>query len=265
MIKNLRRSAALLGCSASILMAASSANATTFYTVDSITTSSTYDEQVTLSGSLANITTTAGPFDLHYTSPTPASDIWVFCVDLFHEFNPNGGPPSSSQLAHYQTQSLQYDNNGSPGHLLTFAQSAGIAYLANLALTLSGGIKTGLDADHMAAIQGAIWELEYDPTQAGILHVSSTSSTVNGLIASDLAAAKDPTNLGNNYANELASTDTNSPYGGGHYQDFVTGGSGSLTNSVPEPSTWAMMILGFCGMAFLGYRRNRARPSIRLA
>lgn len=28
---------------------------------------------------------------------------------------------------------------------------------------------------------------------------------------------------------------------------------------VPESSTWAMMILGFCGLGFLSYRRNRAR------
>jgi hypothetical protein len=25
---------------------------------------------------------------------------------------------------------------------------------------------------------------------------------------------------------------------------------------IPEPSTWAMMILGFAGLAFLGYRRG---------
>ena len=29
--------------------------------------------------------------------------------------------------------------------------------------------------------------------------------------------------------------------------------------AIPEPSTWAMMILGFLGVGFLGYRR-RAKP-----
>jgi len=34
-----------------------------------------------------------------------------------------------------------------------------------------------------------------------------------------------------------------------------------LTSAVPEPSTWAMMILGFCGVAFVAYRRrNQTRP-----
>jgi PEP-CTERM motif len=30
-----------------------------------------------------------------------------------------------------------------------------------------------------------------------------------------------------------------------------------LTSSVPEPSTWAMMVLGFAGLGFAGYRRTR--------
>jgi PEP-CTERM motif len=32
--------------------------------------------------------------------------------------------------------------------------------------------------------------------------------------------------------------------------------------AVPEPSTWAMMILGFCGLAFMAYRRRTA-PALR--
>jgi hypothetical protein len=30
----------------------------------------------------------------------------------------------------------------------------------------------------------------------------------------------------------------------------------TLTTAVPEPSTWAMMILGFCGVGFMAYRRK---------
>jgi hypothetical protein len=33
---------------------------------------------------------------------------------------------------------------------------------------------------------------------------------------------------------------------------FVLGGV------VPEPSTWAMMLIGFAGLGFAGYRRARA-------
>ena len=30
----------------------------------------------------------------------------------------------------------------------------------------------------------------------------------------------------------------------------------STVSTVPEPSTWAMMLLGFAGLGFAGYRRN---------
>jgi hypothetical protein len=37
-----------------------------------------------------------------------------------------------------------------------------------------------------------------------------------------------------------------------------------LAPAVPEPSTWAMMIFGFCGVGFMAYRRKSA-PTFRLA
>ena len=36
----------------------------------------------------------------------------------------------------------------------------------------------------------------------------------------------------------------------------------SSTPAVPEPSTWAMMLLGFTGLGFAGYRRSRKAVSI---
>jgi hypothetical protein len=40
------------------------------------------------------------------------------------------------------------------------------------------------------------------------------------------------------------------------FSDGVT--NGSLTGAVPEPSTWAMMILGFAGVGFMAYRRRNS-------
>jgi hypothetical protein len=34
-----------------------------------------------------------------------------------------------------------------------------------------------------------------------------------------------------------------------------------IASSVPEPSTWAMMVLGFAGLGFAGYRKSRLRLS----
>jgi hypothetical protein len=32
----------------------------------------------------------------------------------------------------------------------------------------------------------------------------------------------------------------------------------SVSSAVPEPSTWAMVILGFCGLGFMAYRKKAA-------
>jgi hypothetical protein len=40
--------------------------------------------------------------------------------------------------------------------------------------------------------------------------------------------------------------------------------SPNLTTDVPEPSTWAMMILGFFGIGFMAYRR-KSKPALRFA
>jgi hypothetical protein len=34
----------------------------------------------------------------------------------------------------------------------------------------------------------------------------------------------------------------------------------SITPSVPEPSTWAMMLLGFAGLGYAGFKRARKSP-----
>jgi hypothetical protein len=35
--------------------------------------------------------------------------------------------------------------------------------------------------------------------------------------------------------------------------------------AVPEPSTWAMMILGFVGLAFLNYRRIPIHQNLKIS
>jgi hypothetical protein len=38
-----------------------------------------------------------------------------------------------------------------------------------------------------------------------------------------------------------------------------------ISSAVPEPSTWAMMILGFCGLGFMAYRKKQNGASLRLS
>jgi hypothetical protein len=45
---------------------------------------------------------------------------------------------------------------------------------------------------------------------------------------------------------------------------FDVSGVASVTSGVPEPTTWAMMILGFCSIGFMAYRR-RSQGSLHFA
>ncbi|MBR0725063.1 PEP-CTERM sorting domain-containing protein [Bradyrhizobium manausense] len=59
--------------------------------------------------------------------------------------------------------------------------------------------------------------------------------------------------------------DFNATYPGASATHHYTGsGDGPLVTAVPEPATWAMMVLGFLGVGFVSYRR-RAGSSLRLA
>ncbi len=46
--------------------------------------------------------------------------------------------------------------------------------------------------------------------------------------------------------------------------DEGTATVGGFAPSVPEPATWAMMLLGFAGLSFAGYRKTRNAVSIAL-
>lgn len=52
--------------------------------------------------------------------------------------------------------------------------------------------------------------------------------------------------------------------GSGDHTDFLTVNSGSGIGGVPEPATWAMMLFGFAGLGFLGYRQSRRNVSLAL-
>jgi hypothetical protein len=250
-----RLATALIGCALGALTAGSAANAGTF------TASATglYDSTVvTISGITNPIqgATPVGPEGVYATPiqlTTGSSSFWVFCVDIFHNINVPSGP------INYGTQTLTTDNNSAVnnvpglnhiGYGITPTQSQEIQYLATYG---SGLANASAGNPQVAEVQAAIWQIEYGGTvlaDGGAIFDTDVSNLI--LQAAALSA-------GGPVAVEIHSL--NDPI----TQSFVTGaGSPSFTTGVPEPSTWAMMILGFCGVGFMAYRR-KSRPSFRLA
>jgi hypothetical protein len=54
------------------------------------------------------------------------------------------------------------------------------------------------------------------------------------------------------------------PYAGFPTAGFWTASFPTVTPAVPEPSTWAMMLLGFAGVGFMAYRR-KSKPALMAA
>jgi hypothetical protein len=72
--------------------------------------------------------------------------------------------------------------------------------------------------------------------------------TINGVQVLEEDFVEDSViNLGSNFGPNIDLTIVT--YGSG---DFV------LSGAVPEPSTWAMMLVGFAGLGFMGWRRRAA-------
>lgn len=161
------------------------------------------------------------------------------------------------------TTSLTTDTNSNPANRVTFTSdvpltgdaSSGQARIFDTAGTGFGTIGWQLQSGY--GFTGNVFNIN-DLSATGVTitvtdQLGNTPSQTFGL------------NLtGENFFNIAAIngekiTSVNLTANGGLFQDIRQdriGGVGPLTAAVPEPSTWAMMILGFVGVGFMAYRKR---------
>jgi hypothetical protein len=97
----------------------------------------------------------------------------------------------------------------------------------------------------------------FDATLTGMLNPGNG----NGTVTIDFTPAT-ITYAGGSFILSVAELDLTKT----NLSDPITGTiSNSITTAVPEPSTWAMMMLGFCGVGFMAYRRKSGGPAFRVA
>ena len=184
-------------------------------------------------------------------SPTPVT-LYAFCVDLFHNITVGidnahdivtgaGDAQLAINLA-YHSAALTVDSNGPTsgvsGAALTNTQIGEIGGLANLGGNLIATNAADL-SNKLTAIQGAIWAVEYPA-----ISITSPNPTVQGYLNGYITAAAAFT-----YKGPLSGIVADS----GGTQAFVP------TGSVPEPSTWAVMLVGFASVGLMARRRRLAR------
>ena len=180
-------------------------------------------------GDLGNVY--VGAYGTPWTTPIlmttkTGQTLVVFCDDLNHDVGVGGG-----QNLPYHTGLVTVDGLGNP---LTEAVSNEMGQLANLGkFDFAHG-----DEDGAIAAQAAIWGLEYNimPT------VYSTDATIEADITNDLKV-----------------TDNHKGFALGLISD--SGSQAQITGGVPEPATWAVMMMGFGAMG-VAIRNNRRKQAV---
>lgn len=103
-------------------------------------------------------------------------------------------------------------------------------------------------------------------------------SGANGVLATSASRSSDGDELTFDFSNALTAGEHSANLqiftSASLFQDplaFFTDSAGNtfsietVAPAVPETSTWSMMILGFCGLGFMGYRRKQNGAMLRVA
>jgi PEP-CTERM motif len=171
--------------------------------------------------------------DAPWTTPilltTSTGETFVtYCDDLFHNITIEGG-----QALTYTTGLVT--TNGIGG-ALSEATSNIMGQLAGIGLA---DLAKGNDDGSIAA-QAAIWELEY----------GGPVTSPNAAITEDIFTLLDTVhNNGTGFAHGLISLDGT--------QDQILPSA-----AVPEPATWAMMLLGFIGLGYAARQTKTRRVAL---
>jgi hypothetical protein len=169
------------------------------------------------------------PQILNGTLGTLDVNLFAYCVDLLHYSGP-GSYNVVSLLSHLNNDVHKYNE------------------LAAL-ISANGGPTSNTAA---AATQTAVWELIYGDGNVSLSNISNDSSLMTHA-ATLLHNADVLSNGGTTGSNLNLYVAENSDK-----QDML------FWSAVPEPSTWAMMLLGFGVIGFSMRRRNKSLPSALL-
>jgi hypothetical protein len=164
-------------------------------------------------------------------------------------------------------------STGSPGTGFAQVTIDTAANTMDVMVTFSG-LTSGTTASHIhccIAPGGNAGVATTTPTFTGF-PLGVTSGTYDHTFDMSLASSYNPafvTANGGTVASAepvlLAGLSAGDAYLNIHTANFPGGEIRGFLHAVPEPSTWAMMILGFAGIGFMAYRRRNQTASLRVA
>jgi len=150
-----------------------------------------------------------------------------------------------------------------PPNSITFLSGSGAI------MDIAAGFTTGFSFNYSAPFEGGlvtVWSgLDGTGTLLSSLNLPSTPNGVSNPGCIDGHNFCPVLPFGVTFAGTAESVNFSGTANEIVYDDITLGSSTPITGGVPEPSTWAMMILGFCGLGFMTYRRKQNGPALRLA
>jgi PEP-CTERM motif len=154
----------------------------------------------------------------------------------------SSNPFSASITINGFTQSVVAPLNGA------LFQTSGDGVLDNVSGTVPG-VPLGFNPDPSGVQVGIGTSIDNFAVSPGLLATPSTTSDVEcGCVGGGQFVVSSA------FGQEIVNLDPTVA--------VVTDG---VTSAVPEPSTWAMMILGFCGLGFMAYRRKQNGVALSVA
>jgi PEP-CTERM motif-containing protein len=159
-------------------------------------------------------------------------------VPEFNHVDTGAGAHSGNQ--YLQIGNFDFPTQGVAGLSQSFSDTAGLSYTVTYWAFTSG---SGDPAAFLTLSAGSASQTHGD-NDPGIGAWAQYSFTFTGT-GSDTLGITAQTNPAEWFLDDIS----------------VSNGVGA----VPEPSTWAMMILGFVGIGFMAYRRKQNGPALRVA
>ncbi|MBX3484732.1 PEPxxWA-CTERM sorting domain-containing protein [Phenylobacterium sp.] len=237
------------------LVAATPASATQTIYVEQATMNTTFQANISGVGAVYSNGVTFRVNDLGTAATYNYADYYIygFCIDIFHQITINTTLNYTYTSTYGDSDQPLYTNYGptAPDNELSDAQILAITNLVDTGWLLHQADPSGADTlMRTAAIQAAIWQVA-NPTRTVTVRNNNLDagqyaqyqSYFNDYVAGNYTVLAD--------ANDRVYTITDQ--GNPAHQTFAIGWP---IDGVPEPGTWALMILGF-GAAGAMLRRQR--------
>ena len=221
-----------------------SASATTLVNLTSGTMDSTYRAYIDGSETYSN----GINFGVHEVVSGADYNLFAFCVDIFHHIGLGTYAPALNYVS----------NRGDPGEplttnsgtpvptLLTTAQKNRVSALVDIGFIMNRDAPGAATSLQTAAIQAAIWQV-LNPTHA----ITLRTDNLSGASATAYSTAYTNYLTGPVAAGDRIFTLVPSD---GRTQSFAVG----WPIDVPEPATWAMMMIGFFSLGSVLRARQRS-------